>query len=160
MVQWPWAGRSISNRRKPSDSDRDVPSCVVAYSYPPKTSRFSCRAFFSACGECTFCDDDELLVRASAVLKSQEPGARRMRFLWFAAGKQTAFLPQKTGFCAAQTCFGRAPRGFDWRTLGLIPRGGGCTGGWEKRAIIIITTIKMRYKNYSWHRRSNQQELR
>ena len=24
--QWPWADRSISNRRKPRDSDRDVPS--------------------------------------------------------------------------------------------------------------------------------------
>ena len=34
--QWPWADRSISNRRKPRDSDRDVPSCVVTYPYPPK----------------------------------------------------------------------------------------------------------------------------
>ena len=32
--QWPWADRSISNRRKPRDSDRDVPSCVVTYPYP------------------------------------------------------------------------------------------------------------------------------
>ena len=34
--QWPWADRSISNRRKPRDSDRDVPSCVVTYPYPAK----------------------------------------------------------------------------------------------------------------------------
>ena len=34
--QWPWADRSISNRRKPRDSDRDVPSCVVTYPHPPK----------------------------------------------------------------------------------------------------------------------------
>ena len=47
MEQWLWADRTTSNRRKPSDSDRDVPSC--------------------------FDDDDELLVRASAVLKSQGP---------------------------------------------------------------------------------------
>ena len=34
--QWPWADRSISNRRKPSDSNRDVPSCVVTYPCPAK----------------------------------------------------------------------------------------------------------------------------
>ena len=34
--QWPWADRSISNRRKPSDSGRDVPFCVVTCPYPAK----------------------------------------------------------------------------------------------------------------------------
>ena len=34
--QWPWADRSISNRRKPRNPDRDVPSCVVTYPYPAK----------------------------------------------------------------------------------------------------------------------------
>ena len=34
--QWPWADRSISNRRKPSGSNRDVPSCVVTYPCPAK----------------------------------------------------------------------------------------------------------------------------
>ena len=42
--QWRWADRSISNRRKPSDADRDVPSCFVTYPYPPKKiPRVSCR---------------------------------------------------------------------------------------------------------------------
>ena len=43
MEQWLWAGRKTSNRRKPNDSDRDVPSFVVTYPYPAKISRFSCR---------------------------------------------------------------------------------------------------------------------
>ena len=34
--QWPWAYRSTSNRRKPRDSDRDVPSFVVTYPCPAK----------------------------------------------------------------------------------------------------------------------------
>ena len=33
MEQWLWAERTTSNRRKSSDSDRDVPSCVVTYLY-------------------------------------------------------------------------------------------------------------------------------
>ena len=34
MEQWLWAERKTSNRRTPSDSGRDVPSCVVVCPYP------------------------------------------------------------------------------------------------------------------------------
>ena len=36
MEQWLWAERITSNRRKPSDSDRDAQSCVATYPYPAK----------------------------------------------------------------------------------------------------------------------------
>ena len=41
---WLWAERTTSNRRKPSDCGRDVPSCVVTCPYPHihrKISRLS-----------------------------------------------------------------------------------------------------------------------
>ena len=36
MEQRLWAERKTSNRSKPRDSDRDVPSCAVTYPYPTK----------------------------------------------------------------------------------------------------------------------------
>ena len=39
MEQWLWAERTTSNRRKPNDSDRGAPSCVVTYLYPAKMSQ-------------------------------------------------------------------------------------------------------------------------
>ena len=38
MEQWLWAERKTPNRRKLSDSNRDVPSCVVTYLYPAKST--------------------------------------------------------------------------------------------------------------------------
>ena len=46
MEQWLWAERTTSNRRKPSDSDRDVPSCVVTYPYPAKNITILVPCFF------------------------------------------------------------------------------------------------------------------
>ena len=34
--KWLWAERNTSNRRKPGESDRDVPSCLVTCPYPAK----------------------------------------------------------------------------------------------------------------------------
>ena len=52
MGQWLWAERKTSNRRKPSDSDRDVPSCVVTYQVPivsyKKKSRSVCSCVLRA----------------------------------------------------------------------------------------------------------------